>query len=140
MFNMEIDRKEIGKSAAYLARQDSLKAAEKQGLTIDHVMQRLKESTDATITKEFMHNGEILSGEPMPDNRTRVQAVKLAMQFFESMPDEKLILGGDVNVIPTISTEDRELMLKIISMDKNEFIRKQQAEVRSEIAGNTEID
>ncbi len=135
-----IDNAEIGKNAAVLARQHALNAAEKQGLTLDHIMKRLKEATDATTVREFAYEGNIIKGEVMADSKVRLQAVKIAMEFFESMPNPKLILGGNVNVMPIISDEDRELMMKFVEMEKGEFIRKHQAAIRSELTGGSESD
>ena len=84
------------KEAAEYAREQTLKEAGRMGVTRRKILRRLNEALDAKITKVFNENGELIYSDPLTDNKTRLEAVKLGLTLHDMLPGDKHRIEGSI--------------------------------------------
>lgn len=79
---------QIGMEAAETARQEVVRVANEQGVSMVRALQRHNEALDAQDTKFFVIDGKITQRSCI-DHKTRLGAVKLGYDIHDAMPSEK---------------------------------------------------
>lgn len=83
------DREKIGAEATRQVREETIKAAEEHGVSLDKLMTRLGEALDAKLTKVFNGMDGIVYSKELVDNKTRLEAIKLGLTVHDALPTQR---------------------------------------------------
>lgn len=84
---------QIGIEAAKIARDDVLRVAAQQGVTLKKAMLRLKQALNAKETKFFQMEGRIVTQVDVVAHGPRLQAIKMTLDLYSAFPDHKTQIG-----------------------------------------------
>lgn len=95
---------EIGLEASKIAKSMTIKAAEKNKVSLDQIMKRLADALDAKETKAFKtttHNeqggwsDEIIYSKALVAHGIRLKAVDIALRVHDAYPSERHVFEGN---------------------------------------------
>lgn len=86
-----------GQQAGRVARQKTLEACEKLGLSIDHAVVTILKATKANLIRCYNHEGDIIYSRPLADHRTRLAAAELALTLYDAIPSQRHQVEHDIS-------------------------------------------